>query len=141
MSRIDEIVFMALCLWREARGESEEAKIGVGMCILNRAARPSWWGTNIMEVIFKKWQFSSLTDPNDKQLTLWPKENNPAWESCLILSEKILKGDYEHPAPGADSYHDVSIPAPYWAKPEQFVGQIGRLRFFNTDNDHEMTKA
>ena len=133
MTRIDEIVFMALCIWREARGEITIAKIGVGMCILNRIAKPSWWGTNVMEVIFKKWQFSSLTDPRDKQLTVWPKAHNPSWESCLIISEKLLKGDYENPVPGADSYHDISIPAPYWAKPEQFVGQIGHLRFFDTE--------
>lgn len=141
MNRIEEIVFLALCLWREARGESVEAKIAVGMCILNRVARPSWWGASVMEVIFKKWQFSSLTDPDDKQLTKWPTRDDSAWESCLTIAGNLLTNKYENPVPGADSYHDVSIPAPYWAKPEQFVGQIGRLRFFDTDKDYETTEA
>src|SRR3990172_10413739 len=63
--------YLALAIWREARGEPQLGRTAVGYSILNRVARPSWWGRTVDEVITKKWQYSSLTDPRDKQLPRW----------------------------------------------------------------------
>ena len=136
LTNADEITFTALCLWREARGESTEAKIGVACSIMNRVNRPSWWGKSVMGVLFKKWQYSSLTDPKDRQLTLWPVQG-PVWTECMTIAHDVLYGMVENPVPGADSYHDISIPSPKWAKPEMFVRQIGRIRFYNVGMDYE----
>jgi len=105
--------FLALTVWREARGESAQVQAGIAHVILNRVRRPSWWGRDVMSVLFKKWQFSSLTDPRDKQLTTWPTstdtflaavpENTPA---------TFVDGQITNPVPGADSYYDISIPTP-----------------------------
>jgi spore germination cell wall hydrolase CwlJ-like protein len=89
-----------------------------------------------MEVLFKRWQYSSLTDPRDPQLTTWPKDD-PVWGQCLYVADGVLNGVFSNPVPGADSYHDISIPAPAWATPEMFVKQIGKLRFYNVDKDVE----
>jgi len=59
---------LALMLWREARGESDEAKIAVAHTVVNRVAHPGWWGRTVDDVIAKKWQYSSMTDPGDPQL-------------------------------------------------------------------------
>jgi spore germination cell wall hydrolase CwlJ-like protein len=128
------IVFMALVIWREARGESFEAQLAVGFSIMNRVENPKWWGSSVMEVVTKKWQYSSMTDPKDRQLTTWPKEDS-VWNKCLEAANSVILGIVKNPAPGADSYHDTSIQSPKWATKQNFVCQIGRLRFHNTDGD------
>jgi N-acetylmuramoyl-L-alanine amidase len=132
-----DVTFLALVVWREARGESRESQAGVACSILNRVDRPSWWGTTILSVVTKKWQYSSMTDPHDRQLTTWPREGDVSWETCLQVALGVIDGRIKTAVPGADSYYDVSIPAPKWATPQTFVGQVGKIRFYNTDHDHE----
>ena len=129
--------FLALCLWREARGESAKVQSGVAHAVLNRVARPSWWGRDVMGVIFKKWQFSSLTDPHDRQLTTWPASDDRSWQQCLQVAGGAIAGAIPNPVPGADSYYDLSIPPPKWADPQRFVAQLGRIRFYDLDQDYE----
>ena len=131
------VTFLALTIWREARGEPFKAKVSVAASIMNRVDRPSWWGKDIMSVLFKKWQYSSLTDPQDPQLTKWPSMFDGSWSECLEVALDAYERVAAHPMPGADSYHDISIPAPYWAKTEMYVGQIGRLKFYDVDMDYE----
>jgi spore germination cell wall hydrolase CwlJ-like protein len=134
----DEIAFMALTVWREARGQDDECIAGVAHSILNRVFRPSWWGDDILAVIFKKWQYSSTTDPNDKQLTTWPeKKPRISWNKCMRIVEGVLAGEIPNPAPGADSYFDDSISPPYWADRNKFVVKIGRIFFYDLDQDYE----
>jgi spore germination cell wall hydrolase CwlJ-like protein len=128
---------MALTLWREARGESAECVTGVAFCILNRVLRKSWWGNSIYSVITKKWQFSSLTDPRDKQLALYPSEGSLDWQRCLMIADKVINREIENPVPGADSYFDISIGDPKWTKDARFVKQIGRIKFYDVDHDYE----
>lgn len=137
-----EIVLLALTLWREARGESYEAKQAVAHTVKNRLSHPGWWGTDWISVLTKKWQYSSLTDPNDKQLTTWPKADDHSFEECLTIAERVVTGLYNSPLKGIDSYYDDSLKGdlmPKWAKehPERFVGKIGRLNFYNMDCDVE----
>ena len=134
------LVFFALVIWREARGEPLLAQAGVAHSILNRVARPSWWGRSLLEVLFKRLQFSSMTDPKDRQLTTWPVPGTaswPAWLQAMDVASSALAGTLPNPVPGADTYHDVSIETPAsWGSP-RFVGQLGRIRFFDVDQDVE----
>jgi len=84
----------------------------------------------MMGVLFKKWQFSSLTDPNDKQLTTWPEADDQLWKDSLDTACDVLDGKLPNPAPWADSYFDDSIPHPDWATPDKFIRQIGRILFY-----------
>ena len=138
LKRCQDVVFLALVIWREARGETAECRAGVGHSILNRVKRPSWWGNDILSVCTKKWQYSSMTDPKDPQLTRWPISLDASWVACLQLAADILNGKIENPVPGADSYFDISIPAPKWATPETFVKQIDKIKFYNLDHDIEV---
>jgi N-acetylmuramoyl-L-alanine amidase len=132
-----DLTFLALTVWREARAEVREGKLAVACSVLNRVERPTWWGHTLLEVVTKKWQYSSMTDPNDPQRTKWPTSYDRAWLECLEVAAAAL-GRYEpNPAPGADSYFAVSIPAPKWATPATFVRQIGAHRFYNLDRDVE----
>lgn len=131
--------YLAFVAWREARSYKlpDEARLGVMFTLINRVDHPGWWGKTIAEVAVKKWQYSSLTDPNDKQLTTWPLESDSSWFNCLELARQILAGEAANPCPGADSYFDDSIPDPVWATSAHFVKKIGTLNFYNVDQDHE----
>ena len=131
-----EVVFLALVIWRESRGEGLVGQVAVACSILNRVARPSWWGKTVMEVLFKRLQYSSMTDKRDAQLVVWPG-NDSIWKQCVTVAKNALEGKLPNPVPGADSYYDISIPAPNWATPETFVKQVGRIRFHNLDHDVE----
>ena len=131
-----DLVFLALTVWREARGASYMCKLAVAYSILDRVEKPSWWGSDIMTVVFKKWQYSSLTNPKDPQLTTWPP-NDKVWEDCLNAVNDAINKTIPNPIPHADSYYDTSIPRPKWAVSEAYVGSIGRLNFYNVDRDYE----
>ena len=133
-----DLTFLALVLWREARAEPHDGKAAVAYSILNRVERPSWWGRTLLEVVTKKWQYSSMTDPHDVQLTRWPTSYDPVWLECLEVATGVLSRILPNPAPGADSYYAVTMPAaPNWATPATFVAQVGHHRFHNLDHDVE----
>ena len=131
------LVMTAITLWREARGQSYDCKVGVAFSIKNRIEKPSWWGNDWYSVITKKWQYSSLTDPKDKQLTFWPKLDDPTFAECFEIVMKVSSNELPNPVPGADSYFDDSISRPPWATDKTFVKKIGRIEFHNVDGDYE----
>jgi len=94
-----------------------------------------------MSVVTKKWQYSSMTDPHDQQLTTWPSDNDPWWAACIVAAKNVLCGYAPNPVLGADSYYDVSIPPPAWAEQSKFVAQIGRIRFYDLDGDHPQNEG
>jgi spore germination cell wall hydrolase CwlJ-like protein len=123
-----DLAFMALCIWREARGEPREAKVAVGHSIMNRITSPSW-GNTITSVIFQRLQYSSLTYDKDPQLTTWPLETDKSWIECLEVADQVLEGALPNPIDGADSYFADSISRPTWATDKTFVTKIGRHEF------------
>lgn len=135
--RSADLVFLALVTWREARSESPECRAGVAHSILNRVKNPKWWGHDVLSVCSKRWQYSSMTDPKDKQLTTWPTTLDASWTACLLIAMGVLDGTIKNPVSGADSYFDISIPDPKWATSDKFVRQIGRIKFYNLDEDVE----
>lgn len=141
--KLSESQFVAaLCLWREARGESLAGKHAVFCVIRNRAGDSrKRWPSSLWGVVLQKWQFSSFNagDPNS---ALWPSEANPddwvQWKMCLAVANgEGLQGD---PTQGANHYHDVSISPPFraWLGPTataadlatKLVYEIGRLKFY-----------
>ena len=139
LAQASDTTMLALTLWREASNQPKDTQVAVAASILNRVRRPSWWGDSILAVIVKKWQYSSLTAPGDPNLVRWPHGYTPDWVLALEVAAGVMDGSLHTPTPGADSYYDVSLPTPpTWATPETFVGQVGRMRFYNQDRDHEV---
>lgn len=122
-------VFLALVLWREARGEAHQTKIAVANTIMTRVKNPGWWGKDVLSVLFKKWQYSSMTDPHDAQLSRWPDGADATFWECMQIANDAVEGTLPDYAPGADSYYDTSIPPPSWATKENLIAQLGRIRF------------
>ena len=133
------VIGLAFAMWRESRNQPRNVRIGVGCALMDRVRRPSWWGKTVSGVLFKKWQISSLTDPNDPQLAVsWPLEPDKIFEECVVDAEGIIDGTIPHPLPGSDSYYDDSLQGeqiPKWARdnPQRFVGKLGRMNFYNMD--------
>lgn len=134
-----DVQHMALCAWREARGEGRLGIRAVCHVIMNRVRRPSWWGTNVEEVVYRKWQFSSMTDPKDPQTRLYPSPlDKGGWilyETCVEEAWQAYIGSTLHPAPGADHYYATYIATPKWADEKRFVKQIGNHRFYDLDRE------
>lgn len=121
-------VLLALCLYREARGESRDAKIGVKHVILNRLANPKppyAHCDTIPKVILDPKQFSSFNrlDPNS---SFMPLGIEAVWLSCC----EVVDTDTQDPTGRATHYYSTNIPPPKWADPAKFTVQIGAFRFY-----------
>lgn len=130
-----ECYLMALTVWREARGESFAAKLGVIFTVLNRVKAHSWFGDSISEVLLKPMQYTSITCPGDRQLIRFPVRGNPAMGECMNAVQDVINQQAEDPTGGATHYYDISLDEPgnlppAWATPETFKLQIGRLKFY-----------
>jgi N-acetylmuramoyl-L-alanine amidase len=125
-------LLMALCIWREARGQSREVKTAVKHVILNRAANPTGPYAkchDVVSVILCPYQFSSF-NRSDANAALMP---NPkvtgdwnAWLECCA----VVDAETQDPTSGANYYFDLSIKPPDWADPVRQTAQIGAMRFF-----------
>lgn len=126
----------ALCVWREARNQSIDARRGIWWVLQNRVGRPIFRPT-LIGVVLQPWQFSSFnaTDPN---VTKFP---NPAtaldwqaWQEILAIAES--PGD--DPTDGA-VYYESFDPAELdairgkdsWFAADKMTVQIDAVRFYH----------
>ena len=124
----DELI-VALCVWREARGEDYEAKVAVASVIRNRQ-KDLRWPSTLSEVVLQPLQFSSF-NANDPNAVRLPRRSRFAdWsafeECCRAVSESASRDA----ADGANHYHDTSIPPPHWTAQMKHVKQVGKLVFY-----------
>lgn len=80
---------LALCIWREARGEGMLGKRGVAHVVCNRIAARSFFGHDVHSVILRPYQFSSFnaTDPNTDK---WPEETDSSWQDSQAAAKQVL---------------------------------------------------
>jgi len=121
---IEQITWLAINMYHEARGESLEGKIAIGHVVLNRARKN---GISMKEVILKPYQFSWANHEarppiGDYQAFI---ECQKAAIQCL---EKQLEGKT---LSGADLYYNPAVASPEWAKSDKVkeICVIGNHRF------------
>ncbi|SRR6266513_1401654 len=122
---------LALCCWREARGEPLEGKLAQCWSVKNRVQKPGWWGRDWHSVILKPFQYSAF-NANDPNATKWPVEG-PDWEQCQHVAETVMNEEIPDPTDGATHYFDTSISFPKsWGNEAEWVNtlNVGRLRFW-----------
>ncbi len=131
----------ALCLFREARGESMPAKAAMLAVIRNRAADSQCrWPRTTIGVITQPLQFSSFNanDPNSK---VWPTPGgNPgAWQAWIECCDVVTIPMTADPTDGATNYEAMppdkleefrKTPNGAWADPAKQTVQIGKTRFY-----------
>jgi len=122
-----DVACAALCAWREARGEGRDGIRAVLHVIANRAkAQNKSWA----QVVFARLQFSSMTYPEDPQLTNVPATPDAQFADCYAIAQNIQQGGDFDLTEGATNYYALTIPAPYWAASMTETVQIGNQKFF-----------
>jgi spore germination cell wall hydrolase CwlJ-like protein len=130
------IVFLALCIWREARGEMIPTKQGIAWVVKNRVDQE--WGRQktFQDVVTAPWQFSGMSAIGDPNLVKYPKSYDQTWKDSLEIARTIipLKGmdtSRQDPTKGAVFYHDISISGPPkgWGNVEETY-RSGRIIFY-----------
>ena len=135
----------ALCIWREARGESEAAWNGIWWVVNNRTQDPQRrWPRTVAGVIAQRAQFSSMATKGDPNLTAWPVEPTPLqtagadWNAFQAICDTVvtLPPIGTDPTGGAvyyESYPTPPDPAKMpWFAPENLTVTIGALRFYKS---------
>jgi N-acetylmuramoyl-L-alanine amidase len=128
MEAIDTTL-LALCMWREARGEGRAGMEAVGCALRNRVNRDK---SSYYAEATKRLQFSSITAPGDPELGLWPSVSDAQWQIALVLAGDMGSNVIEDVTQGATLYYADSIPFPRtWdrSKVRETV-KIGRHIFF-----------
>lgn len=130
----DPTLLLALCIWREARGESLDAKIGVARTVINRCqVKGQGFPSTISENILKPGQFSSFNE-GDPNSTKYPEHDDPSWRDSLKAAQESGASD---PILGAVFYFSPPLNAPprlksgkcAWGDVEHTVS-IGNLNFY-----------
>lgn len=117
---------LALCLWREARGETILGKVLVAQVIENRV-KDTRWPDDYVSVITQPWQFSAF-NPNDPNVVKFPKEDDPTWPDCVAAATIVLEAP--SPLTRANHYHAKSV-NPTWANTDKIVMREGNHIFYN----------
>lgn len=137
-------LLLAMCIFGEARGESDLTRRAVAQVILNRVNHPrSAFGSrssasfedNLRAVILQPQQFSCMNpfDPNYAQLLDPLSHESPqAWARCLRCAEQALAASDRSDTltMNSDHYFDDSILPPAWASPAKKTVKIGSLNFY-----------
>lgn len=133
MGQEHDLDVLARTLWGEARGEGAAGMVAVGWTIRNRAARPGWWGRDIVSVCQAPWQFScwNKNDPNYPYLSgakpIPAREYLKAREAALA----VIGGSQPDPTGGATHYHATTMARPpTWAAKAKRTAVIGHHVFF-----------
>lgn len=128
-----EVDVLARTLWGEARGEGFAGMVAVGFTIKNRAARPGWWGKDIISVCQHPWQYScwNVKDPNYPYLSGARPIPSAEYVKAREAALAVIAGRQPDPTGGATHYYSTSLktPPPWSVKAKQTV-QIGRHLFF-----------
>ena len=127
------LILMAVMVCREAPFEPIKTKLAVAQTVMNRVDHPKWWGGTPEEAITSPYQYSTMTAPGDRQLTVWPRSNGAILRECLAVANDALTRKSPMVVKGADSFYAEGIRPPEWATADAFVAQLGPLLFFNTD--------
>lgn len=126
---LDDAHLLALCIYREARGEGFLGKRGVGCTVRNRVNAQTYFGHDYRSVILRPYQFSSFNS-NDPNSTVWPIDGNEAWMESLVESNNVL-GGIDDVTNGAVFYFSPPLVAPPHAWGAVIAtAHIGNLEFY-----------
>jgi N-acetylmuramoyl-L-alanine amidase len=134
-SLMSDMGLLALCAWREARGEGQAGMRAVCCVVRNRVNKPCWWGHDYHSVILHPYQFSSfnapprtkITDPNESK---WPADDDPTWIIAQEEAQDALNGEPDTTR-GATLYYSrpITFPPSEWG-PVVATATIGHLSFW-----------
>ena len=108
-----DIQSMALCIWKEARGDGFDGMRAVAHVIKNRVGTPGFART-LHDVIYGKNQFTSMSVPSDPEFNLVPPPSDPQFAYCTAICPSVLSGGDVDPTSGAHYYENAAIATSGW---------------------------
>lgn len=133
LSNFDDLNILARTAFGENRSGGEIGMQSVINVILNRAAKPGWWGDTPRSVCLKPYQFSCWLpdDPNYELLTV-VGDDNPAFAVALKLAAQALSDGLPDLTNGATYYLSSFMTKwPHWAVGHTPCATIEHQVFFN----------
>jgi spore germination cell wall hydrolase CwlJ-like protein len=116
---------LALCVYREARGEPALGKIYVAQTVKNRVLDPRWPDTYI-GVITQPLQFSAF-NKTDANVTVFPSEGDAAWKDSVAVADAVLTAVTQFTT--ANHYHVKGLTPP-WRDDSKIVAAAGAHVFY-----------
>jgi spore germination cell wall hydrolase CwlJ-like protein len=107
---MSDMGILALCCWREARGEGLLGKRAVACVVRNRINADSFFGHDWHSVILKPYAFSSF-NANDPNSDKWPEDSDQSFEDCCDVAQMVIDGA-EDVTNGALYYYSPPLTAP-----------------------------
>lgn len=153
-----DLKYLALTMWGEARSHGEEGMRAVGHVIKNRADHQRW-EHDIKGVVKARKQFSCWNpgDPNKKKMEQmleiermfqeqpegfdkWEQkfmqssefQEYKAYQKAKELARAILKDRDSDPTKGALFYHTTAV-NPDWARGQEPIAKVANHVFYDTD--------
>ena len=121
----EDLFWLAVNAYHEARGESDTGIKAVCHVVLNRCARRR---KTIKDVVLEKYQFSWA---NDNQRP--PINDYDALVNCMRLAElTVEEQDLGEDLSRADHYHADYIAKPSWARSMTKISKIGKHIFYRS---------
>lgn len=122
----DEYHDLALNIYFEARGETEDGMQLVGEVTLNRVESRSF-PDNICDVVWQRRQFSWTHDGKSDV-----PQNQEKWEIAREIAENLINGEIEYFNNGATHFinPDIVSRIPNWTKAYQELGRVGGHVFY-----------
>lgn len=104
-----DLFMLALCLYREARGDGDAGMTAVGCVVRNRVHRRN---SSYYAEVVKPWQFSSITATGDSQLIKYPAALDASWVKAQAIAQGIIGGTIVDTTEGSTLYYANTIPFP-----------------------------
>jgi N-acetylmuramoyl-L-alanine amidase len=95
---------LALCAWKEARGQGLIGMRAVMCVIKNRVGKPGFAHT-LHDVIYGKNQFTSMSVASDPEFNLEP--SGPVWPGAQLLASQVLDESLPDNTNGAHYYANL----------------------------------
>lgn len=135
----DPTEVLARTLYGEARSGGRVAMQNVASAILNRAAHPRWWGTDVLSVCLHPWQFSCWNPRTvgapataDYEHMIAATDADPSFAEAMQVARAAVGGTLADATHGADSYYAYGIGAPNWVVGARFTVTDGTGVFWIT---------
>ena len=140
---LKQIYCLAITIYGEARGESDEGRRAVAHVVMNRQASRHYPYT-ACDVVAERWQFESIYRTklgsliDEQDYTVFPSKherNRKIFNELLVLSEKIYWGEDPDITNGATHFWSPSVQAklkrstPTWATARNKVASIDKHWF------------
>lgn len=106
-----DIQTVALCVWKEARGEGQLGMKAVLDVIYNRARD---WNKHLHDVVYGKNQFTSMSVASDPEYNLQPADADHQFQFCLDITSQMLNTGMGDITNGAHYYANLKTATSGW---------------------------